>query len=237
MAEIALVKICSRCKLEKPISSFGLQSRNADGLRSACSGCERAASRKKWQDLPREERLQLSRLQRSQRNAANLSAWRKEYKAKNKPWRLGAIRKRMRDGETFCAIVKTCKWSAAYVRPEPKKRAYKKRPTKPPVYGSSKWQATAPPDELEAFLAEKPWRKAGLSEAESYKVRYHSDTAFNAKEKIRLRLKKKMRGERFASCLRRAVNSRGRSMTTGRVLRRTQGRLRANLRNRWTCLC
>ena len=39
------MKVCSKCKTEKPLADFGKHSRNADGLRYQCKSCENSSAR------------------------------------------------------------------------------------------------------------------------------------------------------------------------------------------------
>lgn len=73
------MKICSQCRIEKPLSEFRKQSKNADGLQSACKACQR-----------------LKRTQWLMKNPGKAAAQSRLQRAKN-PEKANAAQKRWRD--------------------------------------------------------------------------------------------------------------------------------------------
>lgn len=59
-------KVCTRCKLEKPLGDFHLRSKKEPWLKSACKECHRERARGYWREKPLPKEVQRERnLQRS----------------------------------------------------------------------------------------------------------------------------------------------------------------------------
>lgn len=55
------------------------------------------------------------------------------------------------------------------------------------------------------FFLDEPWKNPRLSEAEQWRIRYRLDNEFNAREKVRLAIKKGRKRERLSETMRKAI--------------------------------
>jgi hypothetical protein len=50
------MKICKKCNISKPLFDFHKRPETKDGRRTDCKECFQKASKKRWENLPKEER-------------------------------------------------------------------------------------------------------------------------------------------------------------------------------------
>lgn len=225
MGDARIHKQCLGCKRELPLSQFQKTKKNKSGVMARCAKCYKH---------------QVAAMNSRARNSlrvgggyADMLAKKSEARKKSKADRRDKVNARLKRGETFCGVMRSCRWSSAYVKSKQNSKmslgiedvslgkitlcqviGIKKWPDR----GSAKWQEIARPSELADFLAEFPWREAGLSSTDRYKIRYNADVAFNAKERLRCRLKKKTNNEVIGKLIRSAASRGGSSPTIQKIL-------------------
>ena len=74
-------KVCTKCGREKPLSEFGKQTRNKDGLSYHCRLCRRIYN-KRWRDLNRDKEKERAFIA-YRKNAEKIKARRRERYAEN----------------------------------------------------------------------------------------------------------------------------------------------------------
>lgn len=57
-------KVCSKCKIEKHASEFGIKSYNKDGLNHYCKLCENERSKQKYSNPNHKERVKYNQIKR-----------------------------------------------------------------------------------------------------------------------------------------------------------------------------
>lgn len=80
----------------------------------------------------------------------------------------------------------------------------------------------------------KPWNRAGLSKAESIRIRYRLDPEFNANERVRAGLRRTRQGVRYGDYIRGAIRRDGESRTVHRALGYTIAELCRHLERQFT---
>lgn len=81
---MAAVKVCTRCKAEKPVSEFHRRAKSPDGHVSQCKECVRAYQKGYYRDNSEVVRRKVAEQRRRER--LELFWYRKNYPQKDAPW-------------------------------------------------------------------------------------------------------------------------------------------------------
>lgn len=82
MSDQSLIKMCLKCKVEKPFAAFPKDKNRKDGLNPYCKPCV-AIINKKYRDSHKEQTAERGRIYR-ENNKESISKWQKQYRENNK---------------------------------------------------------------------------------------------------------------------------------------------------------
>lgn len=155
------MKTCTTCGLTKPFEAFHRDSKKADGYRAQCAACKNEKGRHKYQTDPSERERQIE-----------FSRIRRQQEQHREGYRLRAEEKRRKRGAL--PLPQYLEWLNAETKRKAEVRREAERIDR----------AIKAKHEAHVFL----WKKA--KPGAEWTHRYRNDAEFNAKEKMRARLRK-----------------------------------------------